>query len=139
MTAPLFEITSVRVKDTFEVLLNNADDEPLKNADGQQLSVTVYGPGSKEFARASAARNQRMLDRLAKRQRVKLNAEEQAAEAAEFLGAVTVSINHWAYQGATDQAAIVAAYKDTSIGFIADQVQKAVGDWANFSTGAPKP
>lgn len=134
-----FEITTVAAKDTFDVKLNNANDEPLLNAAGEPLSVTVYGPGSKAYARASAARTQRMLDRMAKKQRVKLNAEEQVEENAEFLAAVTVSFNGWVYKGAADRAAIQAAYKDTEIGFIADQVQTAVGDWANFSTGAPKP
>lgn len=130
----LFEITTIAAKDTFVVKLNNADDEPLKNKAGEQLSVTVYGPGSKAYTKASAARTQRMLDRMAKKSRVKLSAEEQVAESAEFLAAVTISFDGWAYKGATDAAAILAAYKDPSIGFIADQVQKAVGDWANFST-----
>lgn len=134
----LFEITTIAVKDQFIVLLNNAADEPLTDSAGKQLSVTVYGPGTKAYTNATATRNQRHLDRLAKKGRVKLNAKEQVAEAAEFLAAVTISFNGWAYQGGTDAAAILAAYKDPGIGFISDQVQTSVGDWANFSTsGTP--
>jgi hypothetical protein len=130
----LFEITTIAARDSFIVLLNNADDEPLKNNAGDRLSVSVYGPGSKPYAKATATRTQRMLDRMAKKGRVKLNAEEQVVEAAEFLAAVTISFNDWAYKGGFDATAILSAYKDPTIGFIADQVQKAVGDWANFST-----
>lgn len=134
----LFEITTIAAKDTFEVLINNANDDPLKDATGKQLSVTVFGPGSKAYAKANAARTQRMLDRMAKKGRVKLSAEEQTHENARFLSAVTVSFNGWTYKGEADETAIAAAYLDVSIGFIADQVQAAVGDWANFSTsGTP--
>jgi hypothetical protein len=31
-----------------------------------------------------------------------------------------------------------AVYLDTSIGFIAEQVNKAIGDWANFTKGSVK-
>jgi hypothetical protein len=37
------------------------------------------------------------------------------------------------YQGKNDPDAILAAYNDAAIGFIADQVGKAVGDWGNFT------
>ena len=132
----MFEITSLAVKDTFTLELVNANDEPLLDAAGKPLSVTVYGPGSKAYQRAQAARTQRMLDRMAKKGKLKLTAEEQTREQAEFLAACTVSLNGWAYKGEATPEAIEAAYLDPSIGFIADQVAKAVGDWANF-TNAP--
>ena len=131
-----FEITSLAAKDTFTLELLNADDEPLRDTDGNALSVTIYGPGSKVYAKAQAARTQRLMDRMAKRGKVKLSAEEQQRENAEFLAACTVSFNGWAYQGKADQEAIEAAYNDPSIGFIAEQVNKAIGDWANFTKSA---
>lgn len=132
----MFEITTLAAKDTFVLDLVNANDEPLKDADGTQLSVTVYGPGSKPYTKAQAARTQRMLDRMAKKGKVKLNAQEQTDENAEFLAACTASFNGWQYKGAADVAAIEAAYKDPTIGFIADQVGKAIGDWANFTNSS---
>jgi hypothetical protein len=132
----MFEITSIAAKDTFTLPLVNGNDEPLRDAAGAALSVTVYGPGSKAFAAAQAARNQRMLDRMANKSRVRINADEKADESAEFLAACTVSFNGWGYQGAADAPAILAAYRDPTIGFIADQVSKAVGDWANFTKGS---
>ena len=130
----MFEITSLSAKDTFLLELQSGNDEALKDKDGNTLSVTIYGPGSKPYVKAQAARTQRMLDRMARKGKVKLNAEEQAHESADFLAACTVSFNGWAYKGAADADAILAAYSDPSIGFIADQVSKAVGDWGNFTT-----
>ena len=134
----MFEITSLAAKDTFILALMNANDEPLLDADGKALSVTVYGPGSKAYTKAQASRTQRMLDRMAKKGKIKLSAEDQAREGAEFLAACTASFNGWSYQGKADPDAILAAYSDTSIGFIADQVSKAVTDWSNFTSSALK-
>lgn len=131
-----FEITSLAATDTFTLELLNANDELLLDADGNPLSVTIYGPGSKVYAKAQAARSQRLMDRMAKRGKVKLSAEEHQRESAEFLAACTVSFNGWAYQGKSDREAIEAAYNDPSIGFIAEQVNKAIGDWANFTKSA---
>ena len=136
MNAP-FEITQLAAKDTFELELNNANGEPMFAAEGQRISVTVYGPGSKQHQAAQARRNQRIMDRMAKRGKAKLSAEEQRIEQAEYLGACTKSFNHWAYKGNADQGAIVAAFADPTIGFIADQVSAAIGDWANFSSSSP--
>lgn len=129
----MFEITSLAAKDTFTLELLNGNDDALTDSAGKALSVTVYGPGSKPFTKAQAARTQRMLDRMAKKGKVKLNAEEQSRENADFLAACTVSFNGWSYKGAADAPAILAAYNDPTIGFIADQVTKAVGDWGNFT------
>lgn len=129
----MFEITNLAAKDTFTLELLSANDEPLLDKDGKPLSVTVYGPGSKAYQKANAARTQRLLDAMAKKGKQKLNAEEQVRENAAFLAACTVSFNGWAYKG--DATAFEAAYADPSIGFIADQVSKAINDWANFTNG----
>lgn len=129
----MFEITSLSAKDTFIHPLVNANDEPLLDADGKPLSVTVYGPGSKPYQKANAERTQRMMKRLQRKGKLEMSAEDQARENASFLAACTVSFNGWAYKGAGDASAFEAAYADPSIGFIADQVSKAIGDWANFS------
>lgn len=127
----MFEITSLAAKDTFTHALVNANDEPLLDAGGKPLSVTVYGPGSKPYQKANAERTQRMMKRLQRKGKLEMSAEEQARENAAFLAACTVSFNGWTYKG--EATAFEAAYADPSIGFIADQVSKAIGDWANFS------
>lgn len=132
----LFEITQLAAKDTFTLELLSPADEPLLDADGKPLSITIYGPGSQAYARAQAERNQRLIERSSRKGKFKLSAEEQAREGAQFLADCTVSLNGWAYHGATDREAILGVYCDRAIGFIADQVAKAMGDWANFTSSS---
>jgi hypothetical protein len=134
----MFEITSIAAKDTFDVELLSPSDEPLKDAAGNPISVTVYGPGSKAYHRAVAERNQRLMARLKRKNKTTLTQEEQLAENAEFLATCTASFNGWGYQGKSDREAMIAAYSDHTIGFIADQISKAVVDWANFTSSSPK-
>lgn len=134
----MFEITSLAAKDTFILELVNANDDPLLDAQGVRLTVTLFGPGSKPYNRAQSERTQRMMNTMAGRGKIKMNAKDEADENARFLAACTESFNGWGYQGAADEIAIHAAYLDKKIGFIADQVAKAVGDWANFTTSASK-
>lgn len=126
----MFEITNIAAKDTFTLELLDGNEEPLRDADGKPLSVTVYGPGSRAYQRVSAARQQRVIDSMVKRGKVKMSAEEQQRETAAFLAACTVSFNGWAYQG--DATAFEAAYLDPTIGFISKQVEKAIENWGNF-------
>lgn len=132
----MLEITTLAAKETFTLELLNANDEPLIDSDGNRPSVTVYGPGSKAFQKAQALRSQRLLDQMAKKGKVKLSAEEQMRENAEFLAACTVSFNGWTYKGSAEPSVFFEAYSDPSIGYIADQVSKAVNDWANFTSGS---
>jgi hypothetical protein len=119
--------------ETFEVKLVGTDDEPMLDDEGKQASITVYGPGSKAFARASSDRAQRMVSRMKRHGKSKMSVEDQIAETSGFLAAITVSLNNCDYNGQKDPESIKAMYADTELGFIADQVQKAVGDWANFT------
>ena len=133
----MFEISSLAANDTATVEIVGAGDELLFAEDGTtRLSVTVYGPGSKAFAKAQAARTQRLMDRMAKKGKSKVSAEEQALEQAQFLAACTASFNGFAYNGnATDFA---AAYADSAMGWLAEQVGRFIGDWGNFSKGSAK-
>jgi hypothetical protein len=57
-----------------------------------------------------------------------MSAEEQRAEQAEFLAAITVSFNGFGYPPAgeaTGKDLFRALYMDRSVGFITDQVQRS--------------
>ena len=132
----MFDITSIAASETSVLELLNAADEPLLDADGNPLTITLYGPGSAQFQRAVARRQNKLLDRLKKKGKSDMSPDEQNAEQADFLASVTVSFNGWTYPPAgkvTGAELFKAAYKDRSIGFIADQVQTFVGDWSNFT------
>lgn len=136
----MFDITQTRVEDQAKVELTDANDTPLLGEDQKQLSITVFGPGSKEFERAAAKRQNRLIDRLKRKGKSDMSPEEQRAEQAEFLSSVTVSFNGFGYPPAGEQtgkALFRALYMDPSLGFITDQVQRFVGDWGNFTAGSP--
>ena len=128
----MFDISNLAVNSTAIIDLESPDGELLTNAEGEQLSVTVYGPGSKQFQKASGVRNRAILDYVRKGGK-KMKEDEQRELDAEFLAACTVSFNNFGYKELTGNEMFKAAYLDPSIGFIADQINKAIGDWANFT------
>jgi hypothetical protein len=131
-TFKMFDISNLAVNSTAIIDLESPDGELLTNAEGEQLSVTVYGPGSKQFQKASGVRNRAILDYVRKGGK-KMKEDEQRELDAEFLAACTVSFNNFGYKELTGNEMFKAAYLDPSIGFIADQINKAIGDWANFT------
>ena len=133
MTKPTnFDISSLAVNATATIELESTDGELLTNADGETLTVTIYGPGSKQYQKAQGVRNRAILDYVRKGNK-KMKDDEQRELDAEFLAACTVSFNGFAYKELTGSEMFKAAYLDPAIGFIADQVNKSVGDWANFT------
>jgi hypothetical protein len=131
----MFDISSTAVQDQSDLLLNDAEDAPLFGEDkNKQLSITVYGPGSEVFERAAAKRQNRLMERLKRKGKVDMSAEEQRAEQAEFLSAITISFNGFTWgEGLEGQPMFRGLYMDRKLGFITDQVQRFVGDWGNFS------
>ncbi len=122
------DIRTKAVAQTSILELRDANDELM-----QGVTVTVYGPGSKQYAAAQARQSNRMIDALKKKGKTDQSAQQKAAETAEFLADVTVEFNGLEYDDLTGRELALAVYSDTSIGFIADQVAKHCGDWSNFS------
>lgn len=113
------DIRKFAVEETSRIELRGADDVPLVGEDGQPLTVTVYGPGSKTYARAQAQRQNRLVDLLKRKGKTDRSAEEQSREQAEFLAACTQAFSGIEYDGLQGEALYRAVYSDTSVGFIA--------------------
>lgn len=134
------DIRTKAVSETGRLHLRDAAEE-LMYADGPDgkpdpnlpVCVNVYGPGSKQYAKAQAAQQNRAVDMLKRKGKTDQTAEQRRQENAEFLADCTESFENVEYDGLTGRALAIAVYSDTSIGFIADQVAKHIGDWANFS------
>ena len=128
------DLKKFAVADTSTVDLRDANDVPMVGDDGKPMMVTVYGPGSKPYARAQAAQGNRLLDKLKRKGRTEQSAEEKAREQAEFLAACTVEFSaNIEYEALKGEALHRAVYNDSSLGFIAEQVAKHIGDWVNFT------
>jgi hypothetical protein len=130
------DIRKFAVTPTARLHLRDASDE-LMFADEKQtkpIAVNVYGPGSKQYARAQAQQQNRIMDKLKRKGKTDQTAEQKAVETAEFLSDCTASFENLDYDKLEGEALFKAVYADLSIGFIADQVAKFMGDWANFKT-----
>jgi hypothetical protein len=133
----VLDISKFAVSPTSTINLEDAEGDQLVNEKGESISITVYGPGSKQYQKAQAVRNGAILECVRKGGK-KLRVQEQLILDAEFLSGCTASFNGFSYKDLTGAEMFKAVYLDTSIGFIAEQVNKAIGDWANFTKGSVK-
>ena len=134
------EIKKFAVEPTGRLHLRDASDE-LMYADDKKtkaIAVNLYGPGSKQYAKAQAAQQNRMIDKLKRKGKTEQSAEQKAIETSEFLSDCTASFENLEYDALTGDALAKAVYADQSIGFIADQVAKHIGDWSNFTKASTK-
>jgi hypothetical protein len=128
----MLNIRTKAVQPTITFQLCDADDTPMFQADGTTpVNVTVHGPGSKVFLTAQQSKSDKVLAKVMKGKEAKLSMEEAASSQVDFLAAITESMDV-DYDGLEGRAKFRAVYADTSLGFIADQVNKKVGDWGNF-------
>lgn len=139
----MFDITKKRVAETAKIELTDGDGAPLLDDDGNRLSVTLWGPGSKTWQQADAERNRRQAVRAEKNPRkiASTIADHRRDDGIDFLVAITVSFNGWSYPGEypSPRDMFKAAYSDDSIGFIRDQIDKEGNDWSAFAAGNSKP
>ncbi len=132
------DIRQFAVEETSVLALTGPDDQPLL-MDGTPATVTLYGPGSKVFARAQAAQQNRLMDKLKRKGKSSDSAEDKARETAEFLAECTKEFSPNVQYGEVKKDSMAyAIYAEASIGFIAEQVGKHLGDWANFKAPSPK-
>jgi len=76
-----------KTKETTEVLLfHPVTGEPVKNADGSQMSVTIHGPYSKRYKQIShEQQNRRLIKAQRSGGKLNLTAEELEASSLELL------------------------------------------------------
>lgn len=122
---------------TIEFQLTDADDAPLFNDDGTPCMCTVHGPGSRKYVGAQARRQAKLLVKVQKGKEPSFTADEQLRNQAEFLADITEAIG-LAYDELDGRYKLLAIYGDPELGFVAEQVTKKAGDWANFSRGSEK-
>lgn len=129
------DIRKYAVKPTTRLHLRDASEELMYADDDKKLPIAVnlFGPGSKEYARAKSAQSNRMFDKLKRKGKTEQTAEQSAEETALFLAACTESWENMQYDDLQGRDLSLAVYSDITIGFIADQVAKELGDWSNFT------
>jgi hypothetical protein len=105
------------------------------SAQSKPIAANLYGPASKEYAKAQALQSNRLMNRLKSKGKVEQSAEQKTQEDAEFLADITISFENLEPEKdvTTDRATILAQYLDAEIGFVRDQIAKHVNDWSNFA------
>ena len=125
----MFDISTLAARDTMIVELEKTNGEPLLNPAGEPMTITIYGPASKRFQDAKASSNSAMMEHF----RGKRKTYDQRIIDAELLARCTISFNNFAYgQNLSGYEMFKAFYLDAGIGYITEQVNKAIGDWENF-------
>lgn len=135
MTA--FNIALLAAAATHAIHLKSACGEYLYH-DGKPVRIVIHGPSSDAFSEVEDRQIARTLKRRADNdgKMVAAPAEQRAAEQADDLACLTVAFENFDYppaSGKSGKELFRALYSDKALGFIAAQVQKAVGDWGNFS------
>lgn len=137
----MLDITSQAVVDTAPIHLKGADGEHLFDTKGNPVRIVIYGPGSKPFAAIEARQTARAVKRMQDNDgKVSVAPPEQRTkEQAEDLAAITVAFENFTYPPAGDkqgQDLFEAFYADPKLGYMAQQVLKAVQNWGNFKPGS---
>lgn len=141
-----FNIAVLAVSATAALHVKNAAGE-LMFADEERtlpIRIHVHGPGSKAYGVVEARQSSRALKRMEDNDGkvTAASPEERSKSVAEDLASITSSFENFDYQPDPDAEPLVgedlfrAVYANQSLGFIAKQVSKFVGDWGNFSAAS---
>jgi hypothetical protein len=134
-----FDLAQAMANDTAVLHLKSAQGEPLtiKDAAGedQPVTVTLYGPGSKQYQQAQMAAQRRVMVLMKKGKGDKRTPDERREDVAVLLADLTAGFTNLEYMGLQGRELAVAVYSEAKLGYIADQVNVFASDWANFTNG----
>lgn len=132
----MFNIKSLAILATAVMPVRNAAGEPQTDAAGNPISITLYGPASKQFQaakhKAEDRNNTRAFARMQGKSEGKLTVAEKINERAEFLTTCTVSFNGFGMDDLTGRELHLAVFSDIEIGHLAEDAEKFLGERANF-------
>lgn len=112
-----------------------ADGPDGKPDESRPMRARLFGPGTKQYAKARAEQSNRNMDRIKKKGKSDLSAEDSVKETAVFLTRCTDGFENIEVDGLTGADLFMAVYSDIELCFIPSQIDRYIGDTANF-TGA---
>lgn len=110
--------------------VDGPDGKPDLN---RPMRAHLYGPGTKQYATARAEQSNRTMDRMKRKGKSDMTAEEQVKETAMFLARCTAQLENVEYNGLSDQDLHMGVYNDLELCFIPSQIDKYISDTANFT------
>ncbi|MBP7647150.1 MAG: hypothetical protein KA751_10405 [Comamonas sp.] len=129
----MFDLSQYELNETSVMVVRNArDDDDLIGADGTNpVTITFYGSGSEQFAKAEHKANNASTARLQaafRGQAVKNQSELSQTELAQKLAACTASIDNF-------PVAPLDLFKNNKLSYIRKQAIRFLEADANFSKG----
>lgn len=137
-----FDVSTFAISESSEITINHpVTGEPflVDTEDGKKpMIVVVHGPGSKPFKAAQAV-SQKTYSATFHRGKSRETPDQKDAREAAFLSACTIEFKNFGYKGMAqdDREAFRACYLDPAMGWLTEQVNLEMGDWANFTQAAP--
>ncbi len=138
-----FDITQFDSTDTsFMHLKSPVDEEPITakvNGEKVRVGITFHSPGSEAYEAAASRRTNRALARS--KRKIDITADLLRADTVTFLTDCTVSFDHLGYLPAgeaTGDDLFKALYADRKYGWVIEQANAHLGDWASFTKGSAK-
>lgn len=127
----VFNVADYELNETATLILRNArDDDDLRGTDGLPVTITLYGAGSEQHARASYKVGNRATARAQAMLRGKQTgnqSEEAEEDQIVFLTAITHSIS------SNFPVAPRDLYANRKLTYIRSQIERFIADNANFS------
>lgn len=129
------------MKEVSELHLRDAADE-LMYADGQDgepdlsrpVRAHVYGPGTKQFAKAQTASNNRRVAKMQRKGKAELSPDEELQDRVEFAVGVTRALeNVESDHGAVGEDLFREVYGNLKLSFMRDQIEAHARNTANFT------
>jgi len=114
-----------------------ADGVDGKPDTSRPMRAHLFGPGTKQYAAARAEQSNRSIDRLKKKGKSDQSAEDQIKETATFLARCTDRLENVEVDGLTGKDLCMAVYGDIELCFIPAQIDRYIGDTANFTGVSP--
>jgi hypothetical protein len=131
-------ITSKRVAEVSDLPVKNADGVALRDDQGNPVTATVFGPGTKIWQVADATRRRKAIKRSRE-----ANGKYEAAvdfedeESIEFLCAITKRFNNLEFDDVHgDSETVRAVFSDPLLGYIRDHMEADTKNWENFMKAA---
>ena len=131
----MFNIKNLSIEDSATMEVRDAAGKVVE-VNGEAISITFHGPGSKPFRRAKHAFDQKRSNSITAmmtgKDDAKRDEDDEDKDIAEFLAACTISLNGFEYPGKAGYEGMKALYADPKLGHIAAAANKFLGDRANF-------
>ena len=132
----MVKIKQLAIDESATKPVRDAAGNVVEGEDGNALSITFHGPGTKPFRRAKFAYDQKRSNSITAmmtgKDDAKRGEDEDDKDIADFLAACTISCNGFEYPGKTGFEGLKALYADPELGHIAAAANKFLGDRANF-------